>query len=120
MKNINVLKGTNNKILLIGKIKGLAEESKHTRQLIMKANSDKKVWRHAYTKRVIGSDIRHHLLAYAFMSGKAYHTLEKKLGSNNYPHPITILQIVLAHLPYSQNSKNWTLDKVDAWLAGAV
>lgn len=120
MENINVLKGTNNKILLVGKIKGLSGESKHTRQLIIKAKTDKKVWRHAYTKRVIGLDIRHHLLAYAFMRGDAYSALEKKCSDGHKPNANSILQIVLAHLPYSQSSKNWTLEKVSAWLTGAV
>lgn len=120
MENVNVLKGTNNKILLVGKIKGLSEESKHTRQLIIKAKSEKKVWRHAYTKRVIGLDIRHHLLAYAFMRGEAYHNLEKKCSVGHNPNANSILQIVIAHLPFLQSPKNWTLDKVNAWLAGAV
>lgn len=120
MENVNVLKGTNNKILLVGKIKGLSEESKHTRQLILKSKNEKRVWQCAYTKRVIGLDIRHHLLAYALMRGEAYHTLEKKCGTGRGPNANAILQIVLAHLPFLQSPKNWTLDKVNAWLAGAV
>jgi hypothetical protein len=120
MENINILKGTNNKILLVGKIKGLAGESKLTRQLIIKAKSEKRVWQCAYTKRVIGLDIRHHLLAYAFMRGEAYHSLEKKCSIGYNPNANSILQIVHAHLPFTQHSKNWTLDKVNAWLTGAV
>lgn len=120
MENINVLKGTNNKILLVGKIKGLSEESKHTRQLILKAKNEKRVWQCAYTKRIIGLDIRHHLLAYAFMRGEAYHTLEKKCSVDHKPNASAILQIVHAHLPFLQSPKNWTLDKVNAWLAGAA
>jgi hypothetical protein len=123
--NNDILKGTDSKILLVGKIKGLSSESKHTRQLIIKAKSkfsEKKIWRHAYIKRVIGSDIRHHLLAYAFMRGKPYHSLEKKCqkGFGLGPNADTILQIVHAHLPFRQYKENWTLDKVNAWLAGAV
>lgn len=120
--NNDILKGTDSKILLVGKIKGLSGESKHTRQLILKAKDEKKVWRHAYTKRIIGSDIRHHLLAYAFMRGKAYHSLEKKCqtGLGMRPNADTILKIVHAHLPFRQYKENWTLDKVNAWLAEAV
>ena len=120
METVNVLKGTNNKILLIGKIKGLAEESKHTRQLMLKAKTEKRVWQCAYTKRVIGLDIRHHLLAYAFMRGEAYHTLEKKCRPEHKPNAESILQIVHAHLPYPQQTKAYVLEKIQAWLKGEV
>jgi len=120
MNTVNVLKGTNNKILLIGKIKGLAQESKHTRKLLLKAKSEKRVEQCAYTKRVIGLDIRHHLLAYAFMRGEAYHTLEKKCRPEHQPNAEAILQIVHAHLPYPQQTKGSVLEKIQAWLKAEV
>ena len=92
----NVIKGTNSKILLIGKIKGLADESKRTRQLLLKSKTELRTQQCAYTKRVIGLDIRHHLLAYAFMRGEAYHTLEKKCRPEHQPNAEAILQIVHA------------------------
>lgn len=120
MNTVNVLKGTNSKILLIGKIKGLAGEAKHTRQLLLKAKNEKRVWQCAYTKRVIGLDIRHHLLAYAFMRGAAYHTLEKKCRPECQPNAESILQIVHAHLPFFQSRSKWTLEAVQTWLKGEV
>jgi hypothetical protein len=119
METVNILKGTDKKILLIGKIKGLAEESKHTRKLLLKAKTRTRVEKFADTKRVIGLDIRHHLLAYAFMRGEAYSTLERKCRPEHMPNAAAILQIVHAHLPTYQ-AKNWTTEKVQAWLKVGV
>ncbi len=116
----NVIKGTNSKILLIGKIKGLADESKRTRQMLLKSKTEMRTQQCAYTKRVIGLDIRHHLLAYAFMRGEAYHTLEKKCRPEHQPNAEAILQIVHAHLPFFHSKNQWTLEKVQAWLKGEV
>jgi hypothetical protein len=120
MNTQNVLKGTNSKILLIGKIKGLAGEVKHTRKLLLKAKTEKRVWQCAHTKRIIGLDIRHHLLAYAFMRGEAYHNLEKKCRPEHQPNAESILQIVHAHLPWFQSKTKWTVERVQDWLKGEV
>ena len=119
MNTVNVLKGTTKKVLLIGKIKGLAEESKHTRKLLLKAKTDQRMWKFANTKRVIGLDIRHHLLAYAFMRGEAYSTLERKCRKEHAPNAFAILQVVHAHLPAYQ-TKNYVLEGVQAWLKAGV
>ena len=116
----NVIKGTNSKILLVGKIKGLATESKKTRKLLLKSKTELRTQQCAITKRIIGLDIRHHLLAYALMRGDTYHSLEKKCRPEHQPSADAILQIVHAHLPFSYQRAQWTLEKVQAWLKGEV
>jgi hypothetical protein len=115
----NILTGTNSKILLIGKIKGLANESKRTRKLLLKSKSEEKVHRFDCTRRVIGLDIRHHLLAYAFMRGTPYHKLERTCREDNRPNPTTIHKIVLVHDSPFNHLMGHSLDDVTAWLKGS-
>lgn len=119
--NKNILKGTNSKVLLIGKIKGLAEESKHTRQLLLKNkhktfNGAPLSNMYAITKNIIGADIRHHLLAYAFMRGDVYSKLERKCRPGGQPNVDVILQIVHTHLPSPTLSKGWLLENIQTWI----
>ena len=60
---------------------------------------EKAVWRYANRKRVVGVDIRHHLLAYAFLHGTPYSKLEKRCAENNKPQAEIIFKIVQAHAP---------------------
>lgn len=117
----NVLKGTNSRIRLIGKIKGLADQSKNTRLRLLKSKSDKQVWRYAYAKYIVGLDVRHHLLAYAYLRGTPYKILEKSNRPGHKPNAAAILQIVSAHAPeWEVRIGRWTIEKVEAWLAEAI
>lgn len=105
---------------LIGKIKGLAVESKRARNRLLKSKSDKAVWSLQQRKRIVGIDVRHHLLAYAFLRGAEYISIEKKCREDNLPNVTTILDIVLLHIPnvpkqweeqYKSKIEKWLLDK---------
>lgn len=127
----NALKNSNTKFVLIGKINGLAAQSKKTRVRIKKAKTEQKVWRLAYRKHVMGIDIRHHLLAYAFLRGTPYHKVEPKCGKFNQPYADKIFKIIEQHAPYwvsyefrgpgtyGVKSYKPTLNDVQAWLSGS-
>lgn len=117
----NALKHNVSKFVLIGKIKGLAQESKKTRSRILKAKKEEAVWNLASRKRVVGIDIRHHLLAYAFLQGRSYRSVERNCAEDNLPNASKIFQIVEAHAP-SYCSGTWKpykpeLSAVHVWLA---
>lgn len=121
----NVFKGTNNKIRLIGKIKGLSEENKRVKEAYRSCrNQDHgyltKQWRLQNAKRSVKADIRHHLLAYALLRGTPYSLLERKCRSEDRPKADVILSIALAHMTEVEMrySSEWNIEKVEAWLAG--
>jgi len=113
----NVLKGTHSKISLIGKIKGLAMQSKSARTRVCRSRSHEQACSRAYTKYIVGLDVRHHLLAYAFLRGTPYKVLEPRCGEGHAPNPASILKIVHAHVPdYQVRDGKWTLDMITAWI----
>lgn len=127
----NALVQSNSKFCLIGKINGLALQSKQARRRLNKSAAKKNlkgVWRAAYRKTIIGIDTRHHLLAYAFLRGIPYHTVEKKCGEFNLPNAASIFKIVEAHaptwIPFNHITKTGgkvykaSLNDVNVWLAG--
>jgi hypothetical protein len=116
----NALKHNFSKFILIGKIKGLADESKKARTRILKAKKEEAVWNLAYRKHVVGIDIRHHLLAYAFLQGRSYRSVERNCAKDNLPKPDLIFKIIEAHAPkwtVHVGSYNPTLNDVHVWLA---
>lgn len=116
----NALKGNFSKFVLIGKIKGLANESKKARVRILKAKKETAVSNLAFRKYVVGIDIRHHLLAYAFLQGRPYRSLEKKCAKDNMPSPDLVWKVIETHAPkwtVHVGSYNPTLADVHAWLA---
>jgi hypothetical protein len=120
MKMKNALKHNLSKFILIGKIKGLAVESKKARVCILKAKKEEAVWNLASRKRVVGIDIRHHLLAYAFLRGVAYHAVERSCAKDNLPNAAAIFKIIEAHAPKwtpTVGSYNPSLADVNVWLA---
>lgn len=126
----NVLKQNNYKFTLIGKIKGLSSESRKARNLILKSNFDPKKWELAYRKYIVGIDIRHHLLAYAFLKGKPYSKLEQNCRQDNKPSIELIFKIIEAHaprwIPFNPITKtggtsyNVSLADVNIWLTKGV
>jgi hypothetical protein len=128
----NALKNTNTKFILIGKINGLAAQAKGTSNRIRKAKAKKntsKLWRLAHRKHVVGIDIRHHLLAYAFLRGTPYRKLEAKCGEFNQPYASLIFKVIEQHAPYYVTRPfngaprfmgyTPTLDDVKVWLAAS-
>lgn len=98
---------------LIGKINGLSDDVRRTRfRLVERAKADKPIWVLETRKRVVGADIRHHLLAYAFMRGTDYSKLERNCREDNRPDSYKILDIVKMHGP----ERGWTLEQVRAWI----
>lgn len=119
----NALKHNFSKFILIGKINGLASESKKTRARIIKAKKEEAVWNLSSRKRIVGIDIRHHLLAYAFLQGRDYHSVERACAKDNLPRADLIFKIVEAHAPKwtaHVGSYNPTLNDVQVWLSGAL
>lgn len=110
----NVLLNNVNKYCLIGKIKGLSIECKQARKKFLK---NPKRGGLVYRKLVLGVNIRHHLLAYAFMRGLPYSVVEPKCREDNVPCTQSILSVVLAHIP-SYHHNQWTEDRVNRWLNG--
>jgi len=123
----NALKNNNVRFILIGKINGLAGESKKARNRINKATTQEAVWPLAYRKHLIGVNTRHHLLAYAFLRGIPYHKAEAKCGEFNKPNAGQIFKVVEQHAPswiaYDPISKTGggsysaTLADINTWLA---
>lgn len=126
----NALRQNNSKFCLIGKINGLATEVRRARKRLINSKNEEAVWRHAARKRVVGVDIRHHLLAYAFLRGTTYKKLEPHCAENNKPQAETILKIIQAHapayIPYDSFTKTVggiyqvTLSDVQNWLTEEV
>ena len=124
----NALKNSNIRFILIGKINGLAGQSRKTRSRIKKAKSisQEAVWPLIYRKHVLGVNTRHHLLAYAFLRGVPYRKVEPKCGQFNQPQAHQIFKVVEAHapgwIPYDPYTKvggcvyKATLEEVQAWL----
>lgn len=122
----NALKNNNIRFILIGKINGLADESRKARSRLKKAATPEKKWPIAYRKHVIGINTRHHLLAYAFLRGVPYRKVEPKCGEFNQPQSQQIFKVVDAHAPswiaYDPYTKTGggtykvTLAEVQAWL----
>jgi hypothetical protein len=116
----DALKHNFSKFILIGKIKGLATESKRARAHILRAKKEEAVWNLASRKRVVGIDIRHHLLAYAFLRGDSYRSVERKCADDNKPRADFIFKIIEAHAPKwtpTVGTYNPTLADVNVWLA---
>lgn len=115
----NVLNGFGFKFCMVGKINGMAVEAKRASKSLLKSKSVESVWRCAATKRFIGEDIRHHLLAYALLRGCPYNALERKCRQDHLPSAESILKIVLGHVA-GYKAPTYTIDKVNAWLKGEV
>lgn len=104
---------------LIGKIKGLAEQSRLARKCIAEAAKAKKesaVWDFVSTKRCIGSDARHHLLAYGFVKGTPYRMMESKCRDDNRPSARIIRLILAVNTWPSILDYKYPVEKIEAWL----
>lgn len=112
----NALKHDFVKFILIGKIKGLALESKRARAGILKTKKEEAAYNLAARKQLIGIDIRHHLLAYGFLRGIPYQKLERHCGEFNKPKALAIFDVIGSHAPRAYSLP--TLADVHAWLAG--
>lgn len=103
---------------LIGKINGLSEVVKRTRfRLVARAKAEKPVDILAVRKQRVSEDIRHHLLAYAYMRGTPYAQLERKCRKDNQPRAQKILDIIQMNLGFKAST---TLSQVEQWLAGEL
>lgn len=102
---------------LVGKIKGLETEVRRSRDRIFIKESECYRNETAMTKRFIGNDVRHHLLAYAFMKGVPYNVLEKKCSTEKKPDVGLLLLIIHSHL-YTYLRAKVTIDHIKAWLEG--
>jgi hypothetical protein len=93
----NALKNSNSKFILIGKINGLSEQAKRAR---LRLRSEKeKPWIFALRKYLLGKDVRHHLLAYAFLRGVPYREIEANCREDNKPASADIFKIIQQHAP---------------------
>jgi hypothetical protein len=105
---------------LIGKINGLADLVKRTHsRLVVRAGQKKPISSLMGRKLAVSVDIRHHLLAYAFMKGVPYVKLEAKCREDNKPSVDKILEIINSHVLWRSafpiDAKN-----VSDWLAGVA
>ena len=109
------------KYLLIGKIKGLSEESKHITKRFYKAKTTDKRNVIMCNKYPLSQEIREHLLAYAFLRGKAYSSIEKKYTNSGMPNKHSILKIIHNLLPYLEGPRyNINIDSINTWIRGEV
>ena len=105
----------NCKFCLIGKIKGLSLESRKIRSRIDKSKKIEYKVRLITLKNDIGKYSRHHLLAYAFLRGKLYISVEKKCQVK--PNPELIFEIVHSSI-HSFQKRIFTIDTINSWLKG--
>lgn len=121
MKNLFLLYARlDSKFCLIGKINGLSAQSRRAHRRMIQAKSNESIHALANRKRQIGIDARHHLLAYAFMRGLSYSSIEKSCRSDNKPSPDYIFKIVASHLqPFGKiDNINFSPEIVEQWLRG--
>ena len=123
MKNIinnkKITIGRDSKYCLIGKINGLSDAVKRARARILKGKTDFARNDMAISKRNIGIEARHHLLAYAFLRNVPYISVEKTCGSGNKPNAELILKIINFHLYSFEVKRNiCTIDHIQSWLKG--
>lgn len=122
----NALRYSDKKFVLIGKISGLASQTKRARNLIVKAKTQKAISDLMFRKYTVGIDVRHHLLAYAFLRGVPYKSVEKTCAENNKPLAKLILKLIEDHAPTWVRSDlsakmeryEFSANDVDNWLAG--
>lgn len=105
------------KFCLIGKIKGLANQAQVTRILISKAKKQERVWSLCATKRGIGIDARHHLLAYGLLKGTPYRAMESKCRDDNKPSATYLRSVLALHMSTYTLDRLWSLEKISAWLS---
>jgi hypothetical protein len=110
---------TGYKYLIIGKIKGLAEESRRLRASILKSKKLPTHQAHLMSAdKFLKSHIRHHLLAYAYLRGISYSKIELKCAPNNQPNPDHLVKIIKSCLPH-YNDCYFTIENIKNWLKGA-
>ena len=104
---------------LVGKINGLSAAVKKARIRIFKAKTEESKNNRAITKLFIGNQVRHHLLAYAFLRNIPYFSVERKCRSESKPCPESILQIIQDHMVlYQMQYSNLNVDTIKEWLKG--
>jgi hypothetical protein len=114
------------KIILIGKIKGLAEEAKRTN---IRMHKDKKYLNAGIQiKLQLGKTIRHYLLAYNFIKGRHYNQCERNHAHRNEPDANQILKIIKdtarSFWKVDVNTKRSVsydpkVEDIKSWLSGA-
>lgn len=101
------------KICFIGKLKGLAEESKRLRQRMLKHKAEKGYSTLQGARTFLKSEIRHYALAYAFIRKIPYSLLER--SCNERPNAATIFKIVQHHSFFMIHLEK---KKIEKWLNG--
>src|ERR1035438_3333798 len=96
---------------LISKIKGMSEGIKHTKSLLQNLEKDCLFNAFNTSNIALSIDVRHHLLAYAFMRGVPYAKLESKCTYK--PNPNKIISIILYHVGYNEGG---VAERVSQWL----
>jgi len=122
----NVLNKSYSQLSLRATINGFALES---RKLRLKANkykdADMRSTMNSY-RWITSDNIRMHLLAYAFLRGKAYKDVERTCAENNVMEADRLLHVINLfspnYVPYDKYTKTGgntfkiTLEDVKAWL----
>lgn len=98
------------KTILVSKVKGLANESKLTRIKLLKSKTEVKKQKLSTLKEYIAFNTRHYLLAYAYMRGENYFSIERKCRIDNKPSADIISAIV------KQYSVHYNIDLINSWL----
>lgn len=120
----NILRNNFSKFLLVGQINGLTWEAKKNKKKLLKAKAVEKQALFSSNKHYIKSNIRHRLLAYAFLSGKDYHAIERACGENNKPSTSLILNIINSLDPIWHPTSRWRYNPnesdIQKWLEGQM
>ena len=122
-----ILKGRNEKLILIAKIKGLAEMSVNLRRSYIKniKRNKEKIqiekynfysYRYSARKKYVGEEARYHLLALGLLSGKKYTTIERKCGKLNKPSAKKLLEIINQNISFLYSRNKITEEMVSQWL----
>lgn len=110
------------KFLLLGHINGLSWEARKNKRKLTKASTVESKAKLACNKPKLKHSIRHRLLAYAFLTGKAYLTCENKCSEK--PSASSIYDVITSlgplwhpttrrrHLVNLEDIQNWLESKM--------
>lgn len=105
------------KIILKAKICGLYKAAGKSRKMISKS-SGKERDRHWQMKRAIGSEVRWHILAQAFIHEKPYKSIEKKTCWQNRVNVRRLAEIIAEHQNMALSTRVYDVFTVEEWLKG--
>lgn len=125
--NQNLFYRNPDRFILLSSIKGLIEESKRTRRLLDKSKTNQTLHILQDRKRKLSYNIRYRSLAYGFLRGKKYQSIENKCDPGYKPDAGTLYATITHYIPlqiFRNRESKWmtsfyqkpSLEDVKIWL----